>query len=240
MEHPMIVKMKKACEKYGIKKAVIGISGGKDSTVVAKLLVEALGKENVVGVLMPNGEQKDIGDSQDVVSLLGITGICVNIADGYHGLYQDIDSALLPLDSGISAEANVNIAPRLRMTTLYTIAQSLGGYRVIGTTNRSEDYIGWFTKWGDGGADFEPIIEITAGEVVQLGLELGLPEYLVKKTPADGLTKYTDEDRFGFSYKQLDDYILTGTSGDKDVDDKIKKMHDYSEHKRSPIPRIYK
>lgn len=238
MEHYMIEKMKKACEKYGINKAVVGISGGKDSTVAAKLLVEALGRENVVGVLMPNGLQRDINDSLEVVGLLGIRFITVNIGRAWTQLYNEINETMDSLNAGVTEAAEVNIAPRLRMTTLYTIAQSLGGYRVIGTTNKSEDYIGWFTKWGDGGADFEPLIEYTASEVVEIGLELGLPEHLVKKTPADGLTEHSDEDRFGFTYKQLDDYILKGISGDVVIDKKIEKMHNYSEHKRNPIPRI--
>lgn len=225
------------CNKLGIRGAVIGISGGKDSTIVAKLMTEILGKDNVVGVLMPNGIQKDISDSQRVVDILGIRSITINIGNSFENLYDEVNHGLISINQGITESTQINIAPRMRMTVLYAVAQSLGaGWRVIGTTNKSEEYIGWLTKWGDGGVDFEPIIDFTVTELRVLGKKLGLPVDLVDKTPVDGLTSYSDEDRFGFTYEQLDNYIVYGTSGNEEIDAKIEKMHEYSEHKRKATP----
>lgn len=230
--------LKNACKHLGINGAVIGISGGKDSTIVAKLMVEVLGKDNVLGVLMPNGVQKDIDVSQAVVDFLNIKSITVNIGNSYDSLLETIDSQMFSvLNKGMSRDSIVNISPRIRMTVLYGIAQSMGkGWRVIGTTNRSEEYIGWLTKWGDGGVDFEPIIDLSVTELREFGLYLGLPEKFVHKVPIDGLTELTDEERFGFTYEQLDAYMDFGTSGDSKIDAIIKQMHDYSNHKRNPVP----
>ena len=239
----LIADLRYSCEKNGIKGAVIGISGGKDSTIVAKLMVECLGKENVMGVLMPNGDQSDINDSYDVVNILDIPYMVVNIKEAMHGIVDRIDYGMRSIHNTnkrieITEPAYINIAPRIRMTTLYAIAQSMGnGWRVIGTTNKSEEYIGWLTKWGDGAADFEPIIDFTVTELHQLGKNLGLPENLVCKTPIDGLAKGSDEDRFGFTYAELDMYIENGTTGNKETDNKIERMHGYSEHKRVSVPK---
>ena len=201
-------------------------------------MVECLGKENVFGVLMPNGLQKDIDDSKRVVELLGIRYTTVNICRAYNVLYEDLNIALINHSKGVSEPSRINIAPRIRMTVLYAVAQSMGnGWRVVGTTNKSEEYIGWLTKWGDGGVDFEPIIDFTVTEILQLGLNLGLPKDLVCKTPIDGLAEGSDEDRIGFTYAMLDKYIVNGTSGDSEVDKKIERMYEYSEHKRNLIPR---
>ena len=238
----IISELRNSCEKNGIKGAVVGISGGKDSTIVAKLMTEVLGKENVVGVLMPNGEQSDIDDSYKVVNILNIPYTVVNIQESMKGAVENVDLGLRNLKNfdkevELAKAAYINIAPRIRMTVLYAIAQSMGnGWRVIGTTNKSEEYIGWLTKWGDGGCDFEPIIDFTVTELRQLGKYLGLPTELVDKTPVDGLTPLSDEDRIGFKYSELDEYIMQGTTGNKDIDSKIERMHEYSEHKRNPIP----
>lgn len=243
MNKNMIVKqMREACREHGIKGAVIGISGGKDSTVVAALMTEVLGTENVLGVMMPNGVQSDISDSIRVVEFLGIQNMTVNIKDSFDGLFNNVDVALrgLGIETGVNEMARINIAPRIRTATLYAIAQSMGsGWRVIGTTNASENYIGWLTKWGDGAADFEPIIELTVSEVIALGKEFNLPIDLVEKTPIDGLSEGTDEERIGFTYAQLDKHINDGTCGDPIIDEKIERMHFYSEHKRQPIPHLY-
>lgn len=244
IENPekIIFRMREYMKSIGIKGAVIGISGGKDSTIVAKLMVECLGKENVMGVLMPNGEQSDIEDSYKVVELLDIPYMVVNIKEAMHGIVDRIDYGMRSIHNTdkkieISEPAYINIAPRIRMTTLYAIAQSMGnGWRVIGTTNKSEEYIGWLTKWGDGAADFEPIIDFTVTELHQLGKNLGLPENLVCKTPIDGLAKGSDEDRFGFTYAELDMYIENGTTKNKQIDEKIFNMHEYSKHKRYSVP----
>lgn len=237
--------LKVACSEQGIKGAVVGISGGKDSTIVAKLMSDILGKENVLGVLMPNGKQADIDDAYEVVKLLDIPYTLVNISDVMNSMVSSLNGGVAFVNTmnekstELSDAAFINIAPRIRMTVLYSIAQSMGqGWRVIGTTNKSEEYVGWLTKWGDGGCDFEPIIEFTVTELMTLGTSLGLPKNLVYKTPVDGLTPLSDEDRLGFSYSQLDSYINNGTSDNEEIDKKIERMHLYSEHKRTTIPRF--
>lgn len=220
-------------ELTNCKGVVLGVSGGKDSTVVAMLSKLVFG-DDVFGVIMPNGVQKDIDDAIQVCKTLNIKYKIVNIGSCCTALLDCI-----PLD--ISDKAKINIPPRLRMTTLYAIAQTLG-YRVIGTGNASERTIGWTTKWGDSAYDFNPIACLTCTEVVELGIELakefGLDEALVNKKPADGLTGKSDEDNFGFTYKQLDDWILLGTSGNNEVDDKIQLLHEHGRHKQS-MPKIF-
>jgi len=214
----------------GAKGAVIGISGGKDSSVTAKLLVEALGKEGVFGVLMPNGEQKDIADSLRVVDILGISCKIVNIESAYKGILDGIGEEALSID------AKINIAPRLRMTTLYAISSTLH-YRVCGTGNKSEGYVGYTTKWGDNAFDFNPIGDMTTEEVVALGDYLGLPYELTHKTPSDGLSGQSDEEKLGLTYKQLNDYIENGSTGDAEIDEKIRVKHEYNKHKGILAPK---
>ena len=210
--------------------AVIGISGGKDSTIIAKLLVDALGKDRVVGVMMPNGEQKDISDSQKVIDLLGIRSYTINIADAYNGLLGQLDNP--------SQTTKENIPPRLRMTTLYAIAQSLPeGGRVCNTCNCSEDYVGYSTKFGDSAGDFSPCCEFTVTEMLQIGDALGLPVELVHKTPSDGLCGKTDEDNLGFTYAELDHYIETGEIDDPEKKANIDRRHRLHLHKVSLMPR---
>ena len=228
MKQKIINFLEKYKEETNCKGVTLGISGGKDSTVVAMLSKLVFG-ENVLGVIMPNGIQKDIDDSLTVCKTLDIPYVVVNIKDSYDAILNQIHGV------EISDKAKTNIPPRLRMTTLYAIAQTLG-YRVIGTGNASERYIGWFTKYGDGGCDLNPIAHLTCTEVIELGKELckefNLPIDLVVKKPADGLTGKSDEENFGFTYKQLDDYIrLVDGSGNIEVDEKIEKLHKYSEHK---------
>jgi NAD+ synthase len=221
-------------------KAIVGISGGKDSTVVAALCVEALGKDRVVGVLMPNGTQKDISDSYEVVKHLGIRHICVNIADSYNAILNQFDG------NGLveSEQTKINLAPRLRMATLYAVSQSLNG-RVVGTSNLDESVLGYFTRWGDGVADVEPIINLHVSEVVELGLLLGLPEHLVKKTPSDGLCGLSDEDKIGFTYKEFQNFyelmngdVINPIIGYEMTDKEIHMMKLVRENlfKNRPIP----
>lgn len=214
----------------GAKGAVIGISGGKDSSVTVKLLVEALGKERVFGVLMPNGEQKDIEDSLRVVNILGINYKIVNIEKAYNGLLEGIE------ENKLSTDAKINIPPRLRMTTLYAIGASMN-CRVCGTGNKSEAFVGYTTKWGDSAYDFNPIGNLTTDEVVAVGDFLGLPYELVHKTPSDGLSGKSDEEKMGIFYEQINEYIEKGSCGNKEVDEKIRLKHDYSEHKRVLPPK---
>lgn len=223
---------------------VIGISGGKDSTVAAALCAKAIGKDKVLGVLMPNGEQKDIEDSIEICEHLGISYRVVNIRPVYDAIYnmirysknymanENIDS-FFPL----SNHTLTNIPPRIRMTTLYAIGQEMG-YRVCGTGNASEAYVGYFTKWGDGAHDFNPIANFTTDEVVALGHALGLPSHLVDKIPSDGLCGKTDEDNLGFTYKELNAYLHGNEIVDKEIVEKIEKLHIYNLHKRDPIPRF--
>jgi NAD+ synthase len=184
--------------------AVIGISGGKDSSITAALLAEALGKDRVVGVMMPNGVQSDISDSQEIVDLLGIKNVTVNIKDGFDGLSSAINSALAESDTvsvdTLSRDSIINMPPRLRMSTLYAIAQALpNGGRVANTCNRSEDFIGYSTKFGDAAGDFSPLSNLLVHEVIQIGEVLGVPERLTRKTPSDGLSGMSDEDKIGFT-----------------------------------------
>ena len=246
------------CETTSCKGFVIGISGGKDSTVVAKLLVDTLGPNKVLGVLMPNGEQADINDSIRVCELLGINYHTVNIFGIYNSLLSAIhepqsshtrmieyeDGMIIPetepkdrkattnngFEFQISPKARTNIPPRLRMCVLYAIAQSIG-YRVCGTGNLSEHYVGWFTKWGDGACDFNPIAHLTCTEVMELGHYMGLPDELVYKEPADGLTGKSDEDNFGFTYKELDLFIREPNIISTYNSDKFMEMHHKSLHK---------
>jgi NAD+ synthase len=234
MKDRIIQWLEKYKELTNCKGVVLGISGGKDSTVVAMLAKKVWG-DNVFGVLMPNGTQSDLEDSLKVVNKLNIKYEIVNIQESYNAIISQIKH------TKISDKSKTNIPPRLRMTTLYAIAQSIG-YRVIGTGNASERTIGWTTKWGDSAYDFNPIACLTCTEVVKLGVELakefGLDETLVNKKPADGLTGKSDEDNFGFTYKQLDDWILLGTSGNNEIDDKIQLLRERGMHKQS-MPKIF-
>jgi len=216
--------------------AVIGISGGKDSSIVAALLVKALGKERVVGVLMPNGEQKDIADSKKVVEVLGIKHFIVNINPAVEGEY----AALRAAGVEIGKDAIINTPPRIRMTTLYAIAQSLPeGGRVTNTCNRSEDWVGYSTKYGDAAGDFSPCSDYLVCEMLQIGDALGLPKELIHKTPSDGLSGMSDEDKLGFTYATLDHYVLTGEIDDQATKEKIDRLHRLNLHKLQTIP-MYK
>lgn len=215
----IINRLKEFQERNHVNGYVLGISGGKDSTVVAKLLVDAIGKENVLGVLMPNGEQKDIDDSYKVCEYLNINYTVININVAFDGIVQQVYlSKIYTVNNNeenifLTEKSLTNVAPRIRMTTLYAIAQSLG-YLVAGTGNKSERFVGWFTKWGDGACDINPIAHLTCTEVIELGDYLGLPYDLVHKTPADGLTGKSDEDNLGFTYKELDSLIKKFESPD--------------------------
>ena len=214
--------------------AVVGISGGKDSTIVAALCVEALGKDRVFGVMMPNGIQADIKDSIQVVKALGIPSVTINISGAYSKLMAAVGSGL---EDGVSEQTKVNLPPRLRMATLYAVAQSLpSGGRVANTCNMSEDYVGYSTKFGDSAGDFSPLANLMVHEVRQIGYELPVSRELVDKTPADGLCCKTDEDNLGFTYAQLDDYIVNGTCGILPIDHAIWMMHQCNLHKLRPMP----
>lgn len=212
--------------------AVLGISGGKDSSVCAALLLRALGRERVLGVLMPDGEQADISDSRMLAEHLGLKHVTVNIKDTTTALLNTLSEEFT-----LSKDTKINIPPRIRMTTLYAIAQSIpGGGRVANTCNLSEDYIGYSTKYGDAAGDFGILADHTVQEVLKIGEALGLPESLVHKAPSDGLSGMSDEDKIGFSYAVLDRYIREGICEDTAIREKIDRMHRLNEHKLKPIP----
>lgn len=199
--------------------AVIGISGGKDSSVAAALCVEALGKDRVIGVLMPKGEQHDIDMAYMLVNHLGIKSYEINVKDAIDGLMK-----ALPKDLEITAQSKTNLPPRIRMSTLYAVSQSVNG-RVVNTCNLSEDWVGYSTRYGDAAGDFSPMANLTVDEVKQIGRILGLPDVLVDKVPIDGLCGKTDEENLGFTYAELDRYIRTGEIEDKEKKERIDKLH---------------
>ena len=210
--------------------AVIGISGGKDSSVAAALCVEALGKDRVIGVLMPNGEQADIDCAYQLVNHLGIKYYVINVKDALDGIMTSVSNAL-PL----SQQSKVNLPPRIRMSTLYAVSQSVNG-RVVNTCNLSEDWVGYSTRYGDAAGDFSPMSLLTVDEVKQIGRVLGLPDNLVDKVPIDGLCGKTDEDNLGFTYAELDRYIRTGKIDDLDKKERIDRLHRMNQFKLQLMP----
>ena len=217
--------------------AVIGISGGKDSSIVAGLCVEALGKDRVYGVTMPNGVQKDISDSLKLINHLGIKYFCVNIGETYNALMAEVKKQLATLDKDVANQTVINMPPRLRMTALYAVSQSVNG-RVANTCNLSEDWVGYSTRYGDAAGDFSPLGGLTVQEVKAIGKELGLPIDLVEKTPSDGLCGKSDEDNLGFTYATLDKYIRTGVCEDPAIKAKIDYKHAKNLFKLEPIPHF--
>ena len=223
-------------------KAVVGISGGKDSSVVAALCVAALGKERVFGVLMPQGEQSDIGDSEKLVRHLGIHSLTCNIDHSVYEILNSIKCGSLDLagvktNSGMefTDQTKQNLPARVRMATLYAVSQSING-RVANTCNLSETLLSWETRWGDAVGDFSPLADLTVQEVKAIGYELGLPRELVDKTPSDGLCGSSDEEALGFSYAVVDRYIRTGEIDDPKIKAEIDRRVNTYRFKRSPIP----
>ena len=210
--------------------AVIGISGGKDSSVAAALCVEAMGKDRVIGVLMPQGEQPDIDMARLLVKHLGIRHYEVNIQAAYDAVINQLPKAL-----ELTAQSRQNLPPRLRMSTLYAVSQSCNG-RVCNTCNLSEDWVGYSTRYGDAAGDFSPMSQLTVTEVKQIGHALGLPAELVEKVPIDGLCGKTDEDNLGFTYAELDVYIRTGQIRDPDKKARIDAMHQKNLFKLQLMP----
>ena len=208
--------------------AVLGISGGKDSSVAAALCVEALGKDRVIGVLMPCGEQNDIDSAYLLVNHLGIKHYEVNIKAAVEGL-----KSAIPFE--LSNQSVINISPRIRMATVYAVAQSNNG-RVVNTCNLSEDWVGYSTRYGDAAGDFSPLSHLTVQEVRKIGAVLGLPKELVEKVPADGLCGKTDEDNLGFTYAELDRYIRTGEIENLKTKELIDKKHEMNKFKLELMP----
>lgn len=208
--------------------AVVGISGGKDSSVVAALCAEALGTDRVIGVLMPNGVQDDFDSAQMLVDFLGIRHYVVNIKAAVDGLTESI-----PFD--LSKQSRINLPARIRMAALYAVSQSNNG-RVANTCNLSEDWVGYATRYGDGAGDFSPLCHLTVQEVKAIGRELGLPGQLIEKPPVDGLSGRTDEENLGFTYAELDGYIRTGVIGSAETKERIDRLHEANLFKLQPMP----
>lgn len=210
--------------------AVLGISGGKDSSVTAALCVEALGRDRVIGVLMPCGEQSDIDMAYLLVNHLGIRHYEINIKNAVDGLLGSVPTAL-----ELTAQTRINLPPRIRMATVYAVSQSNNG-RVVNTCNLSEDWVGYSTRYGDAAGDFSPLAKLTVTEVKAIGALLGLPRELVDKTPSDGLCGKTDEDNLGFTYAVLDRYIRTGEIDDPAVKERIDTLHERNKFKLEMMP----
>ncbi len=208
--------------------AVVGISGGKDSSIVAALCVEALGRDRVIGVLMPCGEQADIDMAKLLVDSLGIKHFVINIKDAVEGITNSIPFEL-------SDQSRINLPPRIRMATLYAVSQSHNG-RVANTCNLSEDWVGYSTRYGDSVGDFSPCSHLTVAEVKQIGRLLGLPAQLIDKVPSDGLCGKTDEDNLGFTYAELDRYIREGVIDDPAKKERIDHLHRVNQFKLELMP----
>lgn len=223
--------IKRYAEDTGLKKVIIGMSGGKDSYVAAALCCKALGSDNVHGVIMPNGVQGDLSDAILSCTSLDMDYDIIEIDGIYDRVIRDIEINSI----NITDKAEINIAPRIRMMVLYTVGQSIGA-RVCGTGNLSERTIGYCTKHGDMGCDFNPLANFTSIEVVMIGEYLELEDHLIHKAPADGLTGKTDEEVTGIPYQAVHDLVRNGSTGDVDMDEKINRIAQYSRHKIEPIP----
>ncbi|MDD6049438.1 MAG: NAD(+) synthase [Methanobrevibacter ruminantium] len=211
--------------------AVVGISGGKDSSVVAALCVEALGRDRVIGVLMPNDVQSDIDFAKLLVNHLGIKHYIINVKDAVNGVLDQ----MMKSDIEISEQTMINLPPRIRMSVLYAVSQSNNG-RVANNCNLSEDWVGYATRYGDGAGDFSPLSNLTVTEVKEIGRSLNLPRELVDKVPTDGLSNQSDEEKLGFTYDVLDKYIRTGEISDKKTKDRIDYLHELNKFKLELMP----
>jgi NAD+ synthase len=226
--------IKQILTQSGAKGVILGLSGGKDSAVVGALVKRAT--DNVLGVIMPCGNiTQDEEHAWKVANAFGIETIKVDLKEAFDTLSQTINRAMkeMPLE-GLSLS---NIKPRLRMTTLYAIGQRKG-YLVAGTGNKSEGTMGYFTKWGDGAYDFNPIADLTVTEVRLLGEYLGVPAEILYKAPSAGLWEgQTDEEEMGVTYQEIDEYILTGTTNER-AKQIIEAQYQKTEHKRN-LPLNY-
>lgn len=212
--------------------AVVAISGGKDSSVTAALCVKALGKDRVIGVMMPNGTQRDIAEAELLIDTLGIRSFVIDISGSYDAIMKELTEKL---PDGISEQTKINLAPRLRMANVYAVSQSLNG-RVANTCNLSEDWVGYSTRYGDTAGDFSPLSRFTVQEVKAIGEVLGLPDRLVYKIPDDGLSGMSDEDKLGFKYDTLDRYIRTGKIDSMEDKEKIDRLHRLNLFKLKMMP----
>lgn len=227
---------KERLELSGGKSAVIGISGGKDSSVTAALMCRVIGPEKVYGILMPNERQTDIQFSHEIAQILNINWTEIDIGPMTQAFYQQLENSSLFENNTLSPQTRLNLPPRVRMSLLYAISQSIDGSRVINTSNLSEDWVGYATIYGDTAGAFAPLAMFTTEEVIALGREMGVPEKFLIKPPADGLTGQTDEMVLGFSYDTLNDYLREGILPDPIIREKIDRAHKFSRFKFEPIP----
>lgn len=233
----LVELIRETAAAQGFSRVVVGVSGGKDSTVTAALCARALGKENVYGVMLPDGEQKDISDSRAVCGALGIRQRTVNIGAIHQALKSATDQNGNTAGDGefsvpVSRASDINVGPRLRMTVLRYIAQALNA-RLAGTGNLSEATTGYCTKDGDTSCDFAVLGKLTSIEVVQVGLTMPeLPAELVQKTPSDGLSGKSDEENMGLRYADIHRYLREGSCGEPQTDEKIRKREAANMHKR--------
>lgn len=223
-------------EKIGAKGVVVGNSGGKDSATVIAMATKALGKDRVVTIAMPcNSISGDLEDARLVAEKFEVPFLEVDLTNTYNELENTINNSFKNIE--LNKDSKINMKPRLRMTTLYAIAQTLE-YLVIGTGNLCERMVGYTTKWGDSASDFNPIANFTVEEVLAIGEYLGVPDKIIHKAPNDGLGGQTDEEKMGVTYKQIAEYIETGKTDSKAMEN-IEKRNKFSKHKREPIP-VYK
>ncbi len=232
VKNEIVIWIKEWFEQNGLGcNAVVGISGGKDSSVVAALCVEALGAERVVGVLMPNGVQHDIDMAKKLVDHLKIKRFIINIKDTYDAMIKQVSENI----EFVTEQTRINLAPRIRMSALYAVSQSVNG-RVANTCNLSEDWVGYATRYGDAAGDFSPLSYLTVTEVKEIGKVLELPNELVNKTPIDGLCGKTDEENLGFTYAVLDQYIRTGICENKEIKERIDHLNKINKFKLELMP----
>lgn len=214
-------------------KAVIGISGGKDSSVAAALCVDALGKDRVIGVLMPQGNQADIDCSKELVAHLGIKSFEINIGQSVEAILSEMRKSGID----IQKQTEMNLPARIRMSTLYAVSQSNNG-RVVETSNLSETIVSWETRWGDAVGDLAPIVNLTVGEVKALGYVLNLPKHLIEKTPSDGLCGSSDEIAMGILYEDIDEYVRTGNTN-PEAKEKLMREEKNTRSKENQFQNLY-
>lgn len=212
--------------KYNFKGAVLGISGGKDSAVVAALLTKALGSKNIIGVTLPcHSKEQDKKDAKIISDYYNIKLYNLDLTDIYDAFNNKFKKEF---NINPSKDSDINIKPRLRMTSLYYIAQSFEGYLVVGTSNLSESYVGYFTKGGDNVCDISPLGNLTVSEVVKVGEYLNVPKEVLYKAPSDGISNQTDEDKLGVTYDEIERHLNGEDTPNKD---KILRLHNSSRHK---------
>ena len=222
-------------QKNNLKGAIIGISGGKDSAVVAGLMTKALGSENVIGVTMPcHSLNEDKIDAKLISDYYGFKLVDFDLTHIFDDFKEEIKK--FNIKEEMLKNSDINLKPRLRMATLYYLAAMYSAlynkiYLVAGTSNKSELFVGYFTKGGDSVCDIAPIADLTKEEVIKIGEYLKVPNKVLYKTPSDGLSGHSDEEKLGVTYKEIADYMEDENSVEKEISEKIKQLHTNCYHK---------